>query len=82
MYATARSEARSKATIDGIIKEHPSIKKGLLIPLMVDFESPESVQDAVEELKRRESKLDVMSKSLFCFTHSYRLPTKADTAFC
>lgn len=64
VYATARSETRSRATIEGILKEHSSIKEELLVPLMVDFESPESVQDAVTELKKKESKLDVMSKEI------------------
>jgi hypothetical protein len=62
VYCTARSESRSKATIDGIHKEHPEIN-GQLIPLMVDFNSPESVQDVVAELKKKERHVDILSKS-------------------
>ncbi|KAH8175366.1 short chain dehydrogenase domain-containing protein [Sarocladium implicatum] len=60
VYCTARSEKKSKESIDGILEEHPKISKDRLVPLMVDFASPESVQDAAAELMKKETKIDVL----------------------
>ena len=61
VYYTTRSEAKSKQTIDRIKSTDPDLDLSRVIGLVLDLGDLKTVVAAVEELKRREDKVDILS---------------------
>lgn len=63
VYCAARSEDKSRRIIDAMLSSNPNIKRENLVMVPLDLLSLESVQEAVNIIKRSESKLDLLSRS-------------------
>ena len=64
VYVAARSEARAKAAIDDLARDHPNFDvKSKVVYLHMDLEDLKCCQAAAKEFLSRETRLDILSES-------------------
>lgn len=59
----ARSEAKADKAIASLRSEHPEIRERQISWLKLDLSDVKSIVDAANELKSRETKLDILGTS-------------------
>lgn len=60
VYLAARSEEKAKKAIKSLLADHSSLNSLQLVWLPLDLADLESVIRAIEELKRQETKIDIL----------------------
>lgn len=69
MYFTARSEAKAQKARDHLKASRPDIDLNNLVWLSLDLADLKTVTSAVEELKKKEDKVDILSNHSFGISH-------------
>ncbi|OBT45528.1 hypothetical protein VE00_05095 [Pseudogymnoascus sp. WSF 3629] len=60
VYMAARSELRAEKAINDLYRDNPKLERGSVVFLKLDLASIKSVVAAVDEIKRKESRLDIL----------------------
>lgn len=61
VYFTTRSEAKAQKVLESLLSSSPEIKRESLQWLRLDLTDLKSINTASDELKSRESKVDILS---------------------